>query len=133
VPKKLSQMPVRKSPCLTCPFEGKEPAQLRNLADYERRCITLQSQHLCHSADNKMICRGGRNLVLRSLLAMGLITEPTDEAFDAVSRFYLGSNNEEHTKDHANRGRSKRGRAVSNQEANCADRRVTSTRKAEVK
>ena len=38
-------------------------------------------QHICHSTQQH-ICRGGRDLQLRWLCAIGLLDESTDEAFD---------------------------------------------------
>jgi hypothetical protein len=52
--------------------------------------VNLQSQHLCHSANNKKICRGGRNLMLRVMCIWGFITEPTDEAYGKARKEILG-------------------------------------------
>lgn len=90
--KNLADMPVQKSPCRTCPFEGSEPVDLTPEAykDYIEAIVKLRSQHLCHSAQNQAICRGGRNLTLRVMCTKGLIEEPTDQAFDRVRRQILG-------------------------------------------
>jgi hypothetical protein len=37
-----------------------------------------------------MICRGGRDLMLRVLFIQDLIEAPTDEAFDAAQKKNLG-------------------------------------------
>ena len=84
--KDLAKMPVQIHPCRTCPFEGKEPLALEP-EDYAKvlgAIVNLESQHLCHSAENKMLCRGGRNILLRVLCGYGFISEPTDTAFEAA-------------------------------------------------
>jgi hypothetical protein len=88
----LSQMPVQESPCRTCPFEGKEPIKLdpQRQLEITANVVNLQSQHLCHSAGNKKICRGGRTLMLRVLYLRGLITAPTDEAYETARKAILG-------------------------------------------
>mgnify|MGYP000259340422 CR=1 FL=1 len=84
MPRKIrADMPVQSRPCRTCPFEGEDPIDLE--PDRLQYCtgslVNLEASHLCHSANNKKICRGGRTIQLRVLTAMGLIDEPTDEAF----------------------------------------------------
>jgi len=83
----LSQTPVQTHPCMTCPFEGEKPIALtpKSYARYVAKIVNLESQHRCHSVDNKMLCRGGRNLLLRVLYVQGLIAEPTDAAFAAAT------------------------------------------------
>ncbi len=91
--KRISRdMPVQSSPCRTCPFEGKEPIALEpdRLQEYTANLVNLEGSHLCHSVNNRMICRGGRTIQLRVLTAMGMISEPTDEAFEKASREALG-------------------------------------------
>ncbi|MEO9124777.1 MAG: hypothetical protein ABI262_08840 [Microcoleus sp.] len=75
--------PVQKSPCLTCPFAGKEPLIL-SASSYQKYLENLigNGQHICHSSNNTMICRGGREIQLRFLYAIGMLDEPTDKAFD---------------------------------------------------
>lgn len=89
----LSQMPLQPNPCRTCPFEGEEPIDLEpeDRAKYIAKIVNLESQHLCHSAQkNKMLCRGGRNIMLRVMCGYGLITEPTDAAFEIARIESLG-------------------------------------------
>ena len=85
-------MPVQQSPCRTCPFEGKSPINLtpKSKATYTDNVANLRGQHFCHSVDNKMICRGGRNLMLQSLLEHGLIAEATDQAYEEARKQILG-------------------------------------------
>lgn len=87
----LRNFPVQAMPCKTCPFEGINPIALPP----ERYAELLKNlmgngQHFCHSADNSKICRGGRNIQLKWLCAVGALSEPTDKAFneainDAIS------------------------------------------------
>ena len=83
----LSQMPVQTYPCMTCPFEGSKPMVLspKSYARYVTNVVNLKGQHRCHSVDDKMLCRGGRNLLLKVLCAYSLIEEPTDLAFEKAS------------------------------------------------
>ncbi|MFB2981306.1 hypothetical protein [Microseira sp. BLCC-F43] len=83
--KDLRTYPVQPKPCKTCPFEGEEPVELTpRRYEYFINNLCGKGQHLCHSANNKAICRGGRNIQLRWLCAIGAIPEPTDEAFNAA-------------------------------------------------
>jgi hypothetical protein len=82
--KDLRKVPVQPSPCRTCPFAGTNPLQLdpQSHFNYIRNLVEGRSQHLCHSADNKKVCRGGRDIQLRLLYSKGDIQAPTDEAFN---------------------------------------------------
>ena len=59
----LSQMPVQTYPCITCPFEGSKPVAFTpgSYARYVANVVYLKGQHRCHSVNNQMLCRGGRN------------------------------------------------------------------------
>lgn len=90
--KDLSKMPVQPKPCKTCPFEGAEAMALSQASyvKYVAKIVNLESQHLCHSAKNKMLCRGGRNILLRVMCKYGFILEPTDSAFESARIEALG-------------------------------------------
>lgn len=90
--KDLSKIPVQPKPCKTCLFEGSEPIDLEpeDHAKYVAKIVNLESQHLCHSANNNKLCRGGRNLLLRVLCGYGLIADPTDAAFETARIESLG-------------------------------------------
>ena len=79
----LSAYNVPVNCCYSCPFAGKKPIELPldRLAYYYEHLLNGGSQHLCHS-NNKTICRGGRTIQLRWFCLIGLIKEPTDEAFN---------------------------------------------------
>lgn len=90
----LSAYNVPKKPCHTCPFGGKKPIDLPpdRLTYYYDQLLNGGSQHLCHSAE-KTICRGGRTIQLRWFYSLGIIEEPTDEAFNqAVAEVELKRN-----------------------------------------
>jgi len=79
----MRDYPVQKQPCKTCPFEGFLPSQIsaKNMRRYVENLMG-QGQHICHSSNNTRVCRGGRNLQLKWLCDIGMLDEPTDEAFD---------------------------------------------------
>ena len=74
--------PVQQSPCYSCPFAGKKPLEIsnKNMVSYIDNLFGT-GQHICHSTQQH-ICRGGRDLQLRWLCTIGMLDEPTDEAFD---------------------------------------------------
>ena len=82
-PNDLRTYPVQEKPCKTCPFEGENPVPIvpERYADFINN-LAGEGQHLCHSANNKAICRGGRRIQLRIHKAIGMLAEPTDEAFN---------------------------------------------------
>lgn len=86
----LIGMAVMPKPCETCPFGGahRSPLTAESQAYYTEQLVTFQSQHLCHTADNQKICRGGRDIQLKLLCAMEAIDEPTDAAFEKAQRRY---------------------------------------------
>src|SRR4028119_402560 len=79
----LSLYNLREKPGPPCHCGGREPMGLPpdRLAYYYEQLLNGGSQHLCHS-NNKTICRGGRTIQLRWFCLIGLIQEPTDEAFN---------------------------------------------------
>ena len=79
----MRDYPVQAKTCLTCPFEGKEPLQLsaNSMAGYVKNLMG-EGQHICHSSNRTRMCRGGRDLQLRYFYMKGLLSEPTDDAFN---------------------------------------------------
>jgi hypothetical protein len=61
-PTDLRTYPVQDKPCRTCPFAGRKPVKLSS-DRYKELLNNLlgKKQHLCHSVNNKAICRGGRD------------------------------------------------------------------------
>lgn len=90
-------LPVRKSMCNTCPFKEGSPYQWLE-ADLTESAISGKTR-ICHStgenAINKKtgfkshICRGARNIQLKTMCAMKIITKATDEAWNEA-RVSLG-------------------------------------------
>lgn len=75
--------PVQRSPCITCPFAGKKPLYLApdQIQKYMENLVGFQGQHICHTTQAN-VCRGGRDIQIRLLCALGRLSEPTDAAFD---------------------------------------------------
>lgn len=48
---------------------------------YMENIACFQGQHICHTTQ-RHVCRGGRDIQLRLLFALGRLSEPTDAAFD---------------------------------------------------
>lgn len=82
--KDLRQVPIQPKRCRSCPFGGEQPIDLspESLAEYTRKVVNLESQHICHSARRTVLCRGGRELMLSVMTARGWISAPTNEAYD---------------------------------------------------
>lgn len=82
-PTDLRTYPVQKKPCKTCPFAGETPLIIpqSDLVNYYENLFG-NGQHFCHSTSNRKFCRGGRNIQLKWLCAVGILDEPTDKAFD---------------------------------------------------
>ncbi len=74
---------VQEKPCKTCPFAGETPVRLSesDLVSYYQNLLG-NGQHFCHSVSNTKICRGGRDIQLKWLCAIGMLDTSTDEAFD---------------------------------------------------
>jgi len=90
----LSQFEVQKEPCRTCPFAGKEAVRLDSKCYAELiQNLAKGYQHLCHSAGNEKICRGGREIQLRLFCHYGYLDEPTDEALNQKVKEVLGDEN----------------------------------------
>lgn len=90
----ISNFPVMKSECPTCPFKKDENGRERSpeIADMVReRCLTRASQ-ICHHPALKgkkqdHLCRGARNFQLNFFYRLGVIKEPTDQAWDKSLSF----------------------------------------------
>lgn len=89
----LRKMPAQTEPCKTCPFAGVDSIKL-SPSRYAELINNLMGngQHLCHSANDKMICRGGRDIQLRWLYLQGFVAEPTDDAFNKTMNECLAGN-----------------------------------------
>jgi hypothetical protein len=83
--------PVMKSCCATCPFrEGSKYAGLREGLTLS---ALTEASRICHCTGTNAIggrtgkpdriCRGARDAQLKMFVAMGYLSEPTDEAWTA--------------------------------------------------
>ena len=84
-------MPCQSAPCVSCPFSGEKPIALsaERLTEIYNQVVNFNGSHLCHSAGNKRLCRGARNLQIKlAYEVFGAIDAPTDEAFqNALERY----------------------------------------------
>lgn len=74
--------------CKTCPFNEDGDKYIRE--GVVSRIVAMQGSQICHhpALDGKPqthLCRGARDLQLKILTALGLLSEPTDAAFAAKS------------------------------------------------
>jgi len=87
-------IPVMKTMCATCPFRPR--SEYAHLAGYLAVSAITEASRLCHSTGSSAInartgkpsriCRGARDVQLRAMAAMGVIAEPTDEAWADAMR-----------------------------------------------
>lgn len=75
---------VRKQKCATCPWRDGSPVE--ELRPQLAVTGILESNHFCHQEqirgkDPTWLCRGTRNLQLRYFYEVGVLDEPTDEAW----------------------------------------------------
>lgn len=72
---------TRETPCDQCPFTTGGirllPDTMAEITEY----VIKGRNHLCHKdTTDQTICRGGRDLQLRTWHCLGMIKKPTDEA-----------------------------------------------------
>jgi len=78
--------PVMKQQCATCPFgPNGDPRTLQGVIE---RSVKFQGSQICHhphlhAKPQTHLCRGARDLQLNLMVAMGILSEPTDEEFNA--------------------------------------------------
>lgn len=81
----IKDHPVMKARCKTCPFG--EEGNLDVKHNVESRL--LEALQMCHGTGwpkGTHLCRGARDWQLQVFYRLGVITEPTDEAWDAKRR-----------------------------------------------
>jgi hypothetical protein len=71
-------MIVNKKRCATCPFNKNGDREIR--AKVETRVMSVSQ--LCHHTSNLTLCRGARDHQMAVLVRMGMLDEPTDEAWN---------------------------------------------------
>lgn len=85
----ISNLPVMKAKCKTCPFADSGCKEVR--ANVEGRLLDASQE--CHSSGwpkGKALCRGARDVQLTIFHRLGFIDAPTDAAWD-VKRKELGA------------------------------------------
>ncbi len=95
---KCSNMPLRKTMCATCPFRpGSKYVFLASdlamsaMTDTSRICHSTGSNNAIHRRTGLKahLCRGARDIQLKNFAALGVISDATDEAWNA-KRVTLG-------------------------------------------
>lgn len=77
-------MPIMKEMCKTCPFGPKGDQEL---ADRIRLTVLTEASQTCHTTgvmigkEDTHLCRGARDIQLRFFHILGVIAQPTDEAW----------------------------------------------------
>lgn len=82
----ISNMPVMKGKCKSCPFHEKHQGQIEIANMVRKRCMTEASQ-VCHHPQlqgkkETHLCRGARDYQQQIFHRMGVIDAPTDEAWE---------------------------------------------------
>jgi hypothetical protein len=90
----ISGWAVMKTKCPSCPFGEQGDAVTAN--SVASRVLTLNHSQICHhpvlhGRKEKQLCRGARDLQLKLLHILNLITAPTDKAFKEASERALNS------------------------------------------
>ena len=90
----IRNLPVNVHKCATCPFGNNTDRTLQ--VQVIERCFTQQTSQVCHGTEGpnrepRSLCRGMRDVQLQIFHRMGLLDEPTDEAWEkARSRIIFG-------------------------------------------
>lgn len=79
--------PVMKTKCVTCPFGPNGDRQVRTSVESR----LLQASQNCHHPRAKgkretHLCRGARDWQLQVMHRLGVIAEPTDQAWDVATK-----------------------------------------------
>jgi hypothetical protein len=82
----ISNFPVMKKKCTTCPFHRRDKIEIELANTVEVRCMTQGSQ-ICHhpvlsGKEQDHLCRGARDYQLSIFYRLGVIKAETDEAWD---------------------------------------------------
>lgn len=92
-------LPIRKTMCATCPFNpGSMYSYLASdlaasaLSDTSRICHSTGKNNSINRRTGKLphICRGARDLQLHAMHAGGILTEPSDDAWNEARVELLG-------------------------------------------
>lgn len=90
----MKTLKPRKTMCATCPFRAGSPHA--DLADMLAASAINEASRICHSTGTSaiygrtgkkpLICRGSRDIQLRVMCALGVISAPTDAAWASAWR-----------------------------------------------
>jgi hypothetical protein len=75
--KKHNPLDVMSNMCKTCPFRVGNNELINKITHR----VLNESNHICHT-DNIKICRGSRNLQLQVFYDIGILSAPTDNAYN---------------------------------------------------
>lgn len=81
----MNPLPLTAAPCGSCPFG---PNGVEEVATSVKQRILTQASQTCHSTGaihgrrDTHLCRGARDFQLQILHRMGLLSAPTDDAWD---------------------------------------------------
>jgi hypothetical protein len=85
----VKDWPVMRAQCASCPFRvderGRHP-DLQLVGRIQMQVITRASQ-ICHEVEG-YLCRGGRDYQLMIFHRLGVLVEPTDEAWKQARLLY---------------------------------------------
>ena len=95
--KRGNNLPVRLKQCQSCPFNSTASGDWLAVRPLLTHRALNEGTPICHSTGQALVrhngerlpahlCRGARNLQLTLFYALGYITAPTDEAWDAKRR-----------------------------------------------
>lgn len=84
----VSNYPVMKKKCPTCPFNTESGQGFLDLVGMVTERVLTDASQICHhpalhGKEQTHICRGGRDVQLIAFHAAGIISEPTDAAWAA--------------------------------------------------
>ena len=89
----ISNLPVMKKQCMTCPFRTDERGRHldERLVAKIQMCVLTESSHICHhhklvNRPESHLCRGARDYQLEIFYRMGLLAEPTDRCWSKTRR-----------------------------------------------
>ncbi|MEL7418547.1 MAG: hypothetical protein AAFR62_06600 [Cyanobacteria bacterium J06629_2] len=86
--KDVSDFPIIKQQCRTCPFRTDSRGKYRDpvlVANIQQRCLTESSQ-ICHhpalsDKEQTHLCRGARDYQLEIFYRIGMLEKPTNECW----------------------------------------------------
>ncbi|MBE0438090.1 MAG: hypothetical protein IBX56_20105 [Methylomicrobium sp.] len=86
--KDISNFPVMKKKCSTCPFHEAHAGQVEIANMVRERCLTRASQ-ICHhprlhDKEETHLCRGARDYQLQIFYRMGFLSKPADEEWERM-------------------------------------------------